>query len=141
MTSGTIYLICAVLGALNTANAYRPVARDGVLSLPAFVTGMLTSELPLQAIGWQVVATAVFAVFGAFPSVTGWIGLALSVASWVALVGLHRTAQASAQVLELGLQQALGAGYLDRIRSRLHEGDDLPLTRRQVAMPNRGLRR
>jgi acetyl esterase/lipase len=141
MRSGTIYLTCAAVGALNTANAYRPFARDGRLSLPAFVTGMLTSELPLHALGWQAAATIGFAARRAFPSATGNLGLALSVASWVGLAGLYRSAQRSRATLESGLQQALGSRYLDRIPGRLREVDELPLTRLQVTLPNRGSRR
>ena len=71
MTSGTIYLICAVLGALNTANAYRPFSRSGFVSMPVLFAGMLTSELPLQTIGAQVVGTIVFAWAGALDSPAG----------------------------------------------------------------------
>src|SRR4051794_31247161 len=141
MASGTLYLICAGVGALNTANAYRPVARDGRLSLPAFVTGMLTSELPLHAIGWQAAATIGFAATRAFPSVTGNLGLAVSLASWVGLAGLHRSAQRSRSILESALQRGLGARYVDTIRGRLREIDELPLTRQQLTLPNRGARR
>src|SRR6266550_895139 len=107
MSIGTIYLICAVLGALNTVNAYRPFSRAGRLSLLWFIAGMFTSELPLHVAGWQVLATIGFGFAGALRSATGVAGLAVSVVSWIVLVGLHRDAQRSRDVLERALRDGL----------------------------------
>lgn len=133
MTSGTIYLICAALGALNTANAWRPFARDGRLSLVFYLAGMLTSELPLQTIAWQVLATVGFAFAGAFGSVTGLVGLALSVLSWVVLVALYRVAQRAGDVFDAALRPVLGANAT--------VSGERKLTVREIAIPGRGSRK
>lgn len=140
MTVGTVYLVCAVVGALNTANAYRPFARDGRLSLPAYVAGMLTSELPLHTVAWQALATIGFAIAGAFGSVTGLAGLAVSLGSWITLATLHRSAQRAGEVLETALRQTLGEHYLDPIQPRPRLPLGQPLTLRQLALPTRGPR-
>ena len=141
MTSGNLYLVVAVIGALSTVNGYRPFARSGFVSLPACIAGVLTSELPLQIIAVQVLASAVFVAVGAVRSPAGVGGAALSVASWIGLVGLHRTAQRSRDVLEQSLRDGLGADYADRIRSRVPADDGRPLTLLEVLRPNRGLRK
>src|SRR4051812_38291606 len=123
MTSGTIYLICAVIGALNTVNAWRPFARDGRLSLLWYLAGMLTSELPLQTVAWQLLATVGFVLAGAMASGTGIIGLAISLGSWIALLGLYRVAQHAGEVHDAALKATLG---------ELRDADRLPVTARQV---------
>lgn len=133
MTSGTVYLVCGLIGALNTANAYRPFARNRRLSLLSFVAGMLTSELPLVTVAWQVVATVLFAWGGALRSWPGTAGLVVSLASWSLLGVLHREAQRSRDVLEQAVPFDAAASP--------REPAPLGLTRRQVALPSRGNRR
>ncbi len=59
------FLGASAVGALNTLNAYRPLARRRGGGALSFATGWPTSEAPLLAIGAQSVAVAAFARHGA----------------------------------------------------------------------------
>jgi acetyl esterase/lipase len=98
------YLGLATVGALAVLLTFRPL-RQEPLSVPSFVLGFLIGEVPIQTIVWQVAATVVFAVFGAFEDWAGWLGLALSVISWVGLVGLAVSGRHAGQVVERALAQ------------------------------------
>jgi acetyl esterase/lipase len=65
--------------------------------------------------------------------------MALAAASWAGLLGLHKEAKRSGDVLEQALEAALGPQYRKRMGGPSAAGD-LPLTRRQVAFPVRGRR-
>jgi acetyl esterase/lipase len=131
VTAGALFLVVAVLGALNTVNGYRPFTRSGRTSMLWQMAGMLTSELPLHAIVWQLVGTAVFVAAGALENVAGVIGLVVSLLSWIGLTGLHRDAQRARLVLDAALREGLGQEPVEA----------LPLTRRQIALPDRGGRK
>jgi hypothetical protein len=60
-----VYLGLACLGAVCVLLTYRPL-RHEALGVPIFIVGFLIGEVPIQTIAWQVVATVVFALFGAF---------------------------------------------------------------------------
>ncbi len=139
--AGRTLFAASVLGALNTLNAYRPFVRKGNAVIAAMAAGSLTSELPLQTIAWQQLATLRFARRGALRTKAGRAGLAISAASWVALAGLHRDALRSAEVLEDALIDALGTGYRTRIVAPRAAPVDVPLRRTQIALPRRGPRR
>ena len=109
--------------------------------MPVVAAGVLTSELPLHALAWQAGATLLFARAGALRSAAGRAGLALSTASWAALVGLHRDAQRSRDVLEQALTEALGPSYRKAIADRLGPAADVPLRRSEIALPRLGGRR
>lgn len=115
MERGTRYLLLSALGAANTVNAYRPFTRRGPGMALVFAAGDLTGELPLQTIFWQAASTAWMASRGALASKAGRAGLAISVASWAALYGLHRTAACADAVLEDALVEGLGADYCSRL--------------------------
>src|SRR4051812_26057295 len=87
---GKLFLKVAAIGALNTANARKPLSRDERASALEFFPGWLTSELPLHAVAWQAAATIAFARRGALRSKAGWLGLGLSAASWATLVKIYR---------------------------------------------------
>ena len=134
-------VLASAVGALNTANAYRPVGERFppavMLSGPA---AMMTTELPLQTIAAQQFTTLVLASRGALRSRFGRAGLALSAASWLALYNLHREAQRAAVVLEDALARELGSDYRSRIVAPLTPPVDVPLTRSEVALAQRGSR-
>jgi acetyl esterase/lipase len=134
-------LLGSAVGALNTANAYRPIGERFppavMLSGPA---SMMTTELPLQTIAAQQVATLMLASRGALRSRFGRAGLALSAASWLALLHLHREAQRSATVLEDALTRELGPEYRAKIVAPLAPPVDAPLTRSEIALAPRGSR-
>jgi acetyl esterase/lipase len=137
---GDAYLAASVVGAANTANAIRPVRRKGLASVLAFGPGQLTSELPLQTLGWQALATVGAAAAGALRTGTGKLGLAVSLGSWAGLVHLHKGAQAAAQVLEQALVDELGADYENRYAATVVPAGATRLTRREIGLPNRGRR-
>src|SRR5579862_697116 len=58
------FLAVTVLGAVAVALAYRPIRREP-FTVISFALASLTSELALQNILWQMVATAFFIAFGA----------------------------------------------------------------------------
>ena len=134
-------LLGSAVGALNTANAYRPLAlRVPSATIPSGPAAWITTELPLQTIAAQQFATLVLASRGGLRSRVGRAGLALSAASWLALYNLHREAQRSATVLEDALARELGSDYRSRIVAPLTPPVDAPLTRSEVALAPRGSR-
>src|SRR4051794_14756478 len=131
----TAFLIVSVIGALFTINAYRPLARRGPFSIVAFFCGWLTSELPVHHIVWQVAATVVFVVGGALDGWQGWVGLALTVVSWVGLANLVREAEKADEIVEQALADTFGDDYRDRILHELVQEPDAKLARRQLWLP------
>ncbi len=108
------YLSLAVVGAGFAFNAHRPLARGGRLSISVFFAGWLTSELPLHHVAWQLAATVAFAWAGALSAWPGWLGLGVTLGSWVALVDLFARARRADEIVERALVEALGSGYLER---------------------------
>lgn len=102
------YLAVSFVGAGFAFNAYRP-SRSGPTSVFSFFGGWLTGELPLHHICWQALATVGFGLLGAFGSWPGWVGLAVTLVSWVALVGLFREGRRSKTVVEAALAAINGA--------------------------------
>jgi acetyl esterase/lipase len=97
-----IYLGLTVLGAIGVLLAYRPI-RHEPLSVTSFTVGWLEGELAIQNIVWQVAATVVFGLFGAFTIWAGWLGLAIAVLSWIGLVGLALSGRRAAAVVAAAL--------------------------------------
>jgi acetyl esterase/lipase len=114
------YLAAATLGAGFSWNALRPLARGGRLSVSAFFAGWITGELPLHHLAWQVATTAVFIWTGALDAWPGWVGLALALASWAALVDLYLRAQQARVLCEEALGETLGKDYRSHLSPSLH---------------------
>ncbi|MEZ5204889.1 MAG: alpha/beta hydrolase [Acidimicrobiales bacterium] len=111
--AATAYLASASLGALNTANAVRPLSRRGRASVLAFFPGWLTSELPLHVIAWQAVASFLFVRKGALRRPQGWAALALSLGSWAALAKVWKQGTQAGAVFEEALEEGLGDALVD----------------------------
>lgn len=79
-------LVVASLAA--TVNAYRPLARNGRLSMVAMASSLLTSELPLQVIAGQLGVLAWLS--RRLPRPWRWVLWLASAVSWLGLIGLHR---------------------------------------------------
>jgi len=101
------FLVVSLIGLAFTLNAFRPLRLE-VLSLPSFFAGWLTSELPLHHLVWEAIATIVFVALGALNGWPGWVGLAVTLLSWVGLVVLARRAFSSGAVVDAALQHDLG---------------------------------
>jgi acetyl esterase/lipase len=110
-----LFLAVTLIGAWFTFNAYIPQRRTGPLVIPSFFAGWLTSELSAHHFAWQLAATIFFVWAGALRAWPGWVGLGITLASWIGLLVLGRTAQRAAPVVETALQEALGPGYAERI--------------------------
>lgn len=130
--AGRDYLIASAVGALNTANARKPLKRDGRAGVLAFFPGWVTSELPLHAIGWQAVATVLWARRGALRSKAGWLGLGISAASWAGLLRIWRTSIDAGQVYDEALRAGLG-DELDAGESPMAPDGAVRLDRRRIA--------
>ena len=134
-------LLASVVGAAATANALRPARRTGLLSMPAFASGLPTSELPLQTLAAQGVLTAVAGRGGGHGGVRGRLALGLTGASFAGLALLHRDSLRAAEVLEQALADGLGGDYLRRVVEPFSPPAQVPLTRRRILLPSLGLRR
>ncbi|CAN5268499.1 alpha/beta hydrolase [soil metagenome] len=130
--AGKGLLGAAALGALNTANARRPLARDGRSGVLAFAAGWPTSELPLHAIAWQGLATLGFARRGALRTPAGLVGLGLSVASWVTLYRIWEQATRAGDIYDAALREGLG-DELDAGDEPMAAREEVALTRNRIA--------
>lgn len=130
--AGRALLVASAVGALNTANARKPLKRDGRAGVLGFMPGWLTSEMPLHAIGWQALATAGFARRGALRSLPGLVGLGVSAASWVTLSRIWKDSLEAGDVYDEALRDGLGA-ELDAGEEPLAPKEEVVLTRQRIA--------
>ena len=130
MSVSWLFLAVTVVGAAFTWNAYFPRLRQGLLSVPSFFAGWLTSELAAHHFAWQLVATVVFVSAGALSAWPGWVGLGITVGSWAALLALVPVSAGSAPIVEAALCEGLGDDYAgDRY------GTPRPESLAQLAIP------
>ena len=102
-----LFLVVSLVGAWFTWNTYHPSSRWQVVAL-SFFAAWLTGELALWHIAWQAVATALFVAAGALDAWPGWLGLAITLVSWVGLVRLNSLSRGSADVIDTTLREGLG---------------------------------
>jgi acetyl esterase/lipase len=141
MRNGIGFVAASAAGVLNTVNAYRPLTDRAPANLPVMMASVVTTEFPLQTMAWQQVATLELIRRGGLGSRAGRLAVAGSMASWIALLNLHRVASRSGEVLEAALIEELGRAYRSRITAPLTAPIEAPLTRAQIALPRRGSRR
>ena len=79
------FLVVAIIGFVATLNAFFP-RRDRVLMVPSFFSAWLTIEFAPWLLFWEVVGVAYFAADGAVEGTTGWVALALALATCVGLI-------------------------------------------------------
>ena len=127
MKRSTRFLVASATGAAATANALRPYARSGKLSVASFVCGLPTSELPLQTLILQAAGAALLARKGGCRGVSGAIGVAATAGSLAGLARLHGEAVRAADVLEAALTDQLGSDYRRRIRANFIAAPEVPL--------------
>lgn len=113
------FLAVSLVGALFTLNAYRP-SRNQYLMAISFFPGWITSELALFHIGWQLVATVLFATLGALEAWPGWVGLAVSLVSWWFLARSVWDTGAVHSAAAEALEDVFGEDYVVPIEERLH---------------------
>ena len=136
MKPSSRFLIAGLGAAATTANAIRPVARTGPVSVPSFAFGLTPSELPLQTGLFQAATGALLARSGGTKGKRGKLGLAAYAASAAGLVSLHLTARKAGDVLEAALIDELGTSYRSRIRQPFTPNPEVPLTRQQLLRPD-----
>ncbi len=105
-----IYLGVTLVGACAVLLAYHPIRREP-LTVLSFVFGVICGEVSLQTLGWQVIATVLFGLFGAFDNWAGWLGLAVAVASWGGLVGLALSGRHAAGVVQRALDEVRSPAF------------------------------
>ena len=93
------FLTVSVVGLWLSVNAPRPRKWPGFVALGSFFAGWLTSELAIQHLVWQVIATVVFIALGALGEWPGWLGLGLTLASWFGLLQCHRQSMSARATL------------------------------------------
>src|SRR5438034_4540969 len=89
-----LFLAVSIFGALCTLMALHPPQRPGILMIAGFFTAWLTTELAVVFITLQVIATAAFIAIGALDAWPGWLGLAITLVSWLGLTVAVRAAGA-----------------------------------------------
>ena len=102
-----LLLVLSIWGALFTLNARYP-SRNKWFLAPSFFSSWLTIELAWQHLVLQLAGTIVLAVFGALGSWPGWVGLAISLVSWAALVGMVMQGRRSTVTMRDALIDTVG---------------------------------
>ena len=85
-----LLLVLGVLSLAFVVNAFVPVRRNVWLFLPSFMASWLAIELAWLNLVVDLVLTALLVWAGALDHWPGWVGLVLSVVSWVLLARHHR---------------------------------------------------
>lgn len=122
-TISWLFLGVSLIGAVFTANAFVPVRRVPALFMPSFFGSWLTAELALHHVLWQAVATFVFVDLGALAGFPGWVGLLITLGSWIGLVILFRDGRRAKDTFSVALAD------VDTVR----ETERVP--RKQVLLP------
>lgn len=94
-----VFLTVSVVGLWFSVNAHRPLKWPGFVALGSFFAGWLTSELAVQHVIWQVIATVVFIALGALGEWPGWVGLGLTLVSWGGLYRCHQLSMSARPTL------------------------------------------
>ena len=115
-----LFLAVSLLGAWFTFNAFRPSSRWQVLGV-SFFAAWLTGELAIWNIVWQAVATLGFIAAGALDAWPGWVGLAITFASWVGLFVLSAVSRRSGLVFDAALTEGIGLDPPDHLRPRFRQ--------------------
>lgn len=115
MTVSWWFFAVSVWGALFTVVALRPPKRPVALVGITFFAAWLATELAIVHLAWQVIATVLFIGAGALEAWPGWLGLAITVASWLGLATIIIASRRTARVFNDALDRALGSGWRDRV--------------------------
>jgi hypothetical protein len=120
--AGWLFLAFAALSVAFSASAYLPARRLGPFVMAYMMSGWLTGELALQHIAWQMLATLIFGVAGAFAEAPGIVGLALVFLSWGLLLaaflrGIGAAHEVTGALAPLALAVESGVSPLHGFRS------------------------
>ena len=113
-----VYLLVSINGAAYTVNAFFPARKNRVLFVPSFFAAWLTIELAWLHLFWQMVLTAWFVRKGALKGRAGWLGLLITLTSWVGLavavkqsLGSRQEIKAALKELQLAPRERRGGGF------------------------------
>ncbi|MDT5367749.1 MAG: hypothetical protein QOC62_2180 [Mycobacterium sp.] len=101
-------LVASIVELVNTANAWYPFSRSAFGGAITFACGWLTSELPLQAVGWSALRLVRAALQGHLRGAAGRTALGVVGLSWLALAGIYRRQQRSKTLLDSVVREAVG---------------------------------
>jgi acetyl esterase/lipase len=121
-----VFLAVSAWGALFTWVAMRPPRRPRWACVAVFFAGWLTGELALHHVAWQALATLGFVWAGALRAWPGWLGLAITIASWAGLFASLRTARRANEVVERSLVEVLGPDYASRVHPEVAQRHAAP---------------
>jgi acetyl esterase/lipase len=110
-----LFLAVSVYGAWFTVNAFRPSSRWQLLGV-SFFAAWLTGELAIWHIVWQACGTVVFIALGALDAWPGWLGLAITLASWVGLLVLAAVSRRSGLIFDGALTEGIGLDPPDHLQ-------------------------
>jgi acetyl esterase/lipase len=130
-----LFLCGSVIGAWLTYNAYRPIFASPQGSAISFFVGWLTTELAIHHIAWQVLVTLAFVWLGALAGVVGWLALAITAISWVALFRCYWRAHDAEIAVDEALRCGLGNDYRDKIRPDISAKFAPGVDWRQILLP------
>jgi len=91
-TAPWLFLLVSLWGAAFTATVVLRLRRIGYFIIPYFFMGWITGELAVHHVVWQAIASIAFVASGALGAWPGWLALAITLASWAALLRFQRRA-------------------------------------------------
>jgi acetyl esterase/lipase len=106
-----VLLGLSVWGALWTLASFRPPGRPGWLMIVGFFVAWVTTELAPIHLLVQIALTGGFVAAGALEHWPGWLGLGISVVSWVFLATSVKGALQTDRVVADAMQAALGPDW------------------------------
>ena len=113
--SNSRQLRSSVARGLRTANAVRPFARHGHLSVPSFFDGWLRSELPLHVAAAHSIASLRAVRHGALKSGAGVAAVAINTAASLRLIKIFRDAQGATDIFRTAMSDEFGANFMHHI--------------------------
>ncbi len=116
MTSWAL-LAFGVASAYLAFNAWRPPRTPAPYAVVMFFASWLTSELAMHHVAAQVLGATALVYFGALGAWHGWVGLALVVASSLALVVLQTRGARAGSAFARAFASALGEDHSSRVAS------------------------
>lgn len=120
------FLFFALVALWHVGNALRTPRRRRRFGLPPlWLPALLTAEMPLFHIAWQVIVVAAFAAAGSLSSPGGYLALAVMLVTWAGLLYIYGTSYRAAATIQRELSAVAGELELGRNGPRLW-----PLARR-----------
>ena len=102
-----LLLLGSLIGTAFTLNAFWPIRGSRRFLVPSFFASWLTMELAGHHLVWQLLATGVLIVFGALRHPIGWLGIAVSIPSWMGLLVLILQGRSSAAAMHAALSASV----------------------------------